>query len=78
MPRTDATLTITIEHDPATASRTLVIRCAHAITTLPLPATADTAAERTGRTLAILKHYSITTCACGPATRPPRRSDTNG
>src|SRR5215218_2069122 len=44
MPTTDEILTITIDDDP---TRTLTIRCPHAITTLPLPAAADTVAERT-------------------------------
>ncbi len=70
MPGVDATLTITVETDPATAARTLVIRCPHAVTTLPLPTTAEAAAERTATTLAVLKHYSTTGCACG--RRPSR------
>ncbi len=69
MPTTDATLSITIEHDPTSAVRTLTIRCPHAITTLPLPATAATVAERTATTLAVLQHYSTTACACGCVTR---------
>ena len=67
MPRDDAALTITIENDPTTALRTLVIRCAHAVTTLPLPAQADAATERIATSLAILQHYSTTACACGRA-----------
>ena len=59
------TLTVTIEDDPTMAARTLVIRCAHAVTTLPLPTDADAAAERMATTLAVLQHYSTTTCACG-------------
>ena len=70
MPTTDGTLTITIEDDPTTA-RTLTIRCPHAVTTLPLPPAADAGAERTATTLAVLRHYRTTGCACGRVTRQP-------
>ncbi len=65
MPTSDATLNITIEDDPTAATRTLTIRCAHARTTLPLPAAVDAVAERTATTLAVLQHYSTTAYACG-------------
>ena len=68
MPPADATLTIMVESDPATAARTLVLRCPHAVTTLPLPATTDPAAERAATTLAILQHYRTTACACARRT----------
>ena len=67
MPTTDGTLTITID-DP---TRTLTIRCPHAVTTLPLPPAADAGAERTATTLAVLRHYRTTGCACGRVTRQP-------
>jgi hypothetical protein len=66
MPPPDATLTIAVEADPAASGgRTLVLRCPHAVTTLPLPGEAAAAAERAATTLAILQHYSRTACACG-------------
>ena len=70
MPTTDATLTITIEPDHAGAARTLVVRCPHGTTTLPLPTVADAAAERVATTLAVLQHYRTTGCGC---TRQQRR-----
>ncbi len=70
MPTSDATLTITIEPDPAGGARTLVVRCRHGTTTLPLSETADVAAERAATTLAVLQHYRTTGCNC---TRPARQ-----
>ncbi len=69
MPTTDTTLTITIEPDHAGAPRTLVVRCPHGTTTLPLSETADVASERAATTLVVLQHYRTTGCGC---TRPPR------
>ena len=70
MPPADATLTISVEPDPAGISPTLVVRCPHGRTTLPLAATADAAAERTATTLVVLQHYTITGCRCTRATPP--------
>jgi hypothetical protein len=71
MPPPDATLTIAVEATAA-APRTLVLRCPHAVTTLPLPAeAADGAAERAATSLAILQHYSTTACACGRVDTSP-------
>ena len=69
MPRADATLTIAIEDATGATARALVVRCPHGVTTLPLPAMTDAAAERAATTLAILKHYGTTACACGRAAR---------
>ena len=70
MPPADATLTISVELDPAGSSPTLVVRCSHGTTTLPLPETADAAAERAATTLVVLQHYTTTGCSC---TRPAPR-----
>ncbi len=70
MPTSDATLTITIEPDPAGAGRTLLVRCPHGTTTLRLSETADVAAERAATTLAVLQHYRTTGCGCIRASRP--------
>ena len=70
MPSTRATLTITVEPDPAGGARILVVRCPHGTTTLPLPETTAAAAERTATTLLVLQHYAATHCRC---TRPAPR-----
>ncbi len=70
MPDADTALTIAVEEPSEAGARTLVLRCPHAVTTLPLSPDADAAAERAATTLAVLQHYSRTACACGRA--PPR------
>ena len=64
MPSARATLTVTIASDRAGGARTLVVRCPHGTTRLPLPETADAAAERTATTLVVLQHYAVTHCRC--------------
>ncbi len=68
MPGADATLTISIGHDPNADSRMLLVRCPHGTTTLPLPPDAPADAERAAVTLAVLQHYRTTGCTC---TRGP-------